>query len=70
MKLKQALGLAFIVIGILIALYGVTIIPLAMVDIGGIKIEGIPPRSAASIGVGAFLVLLGVYLVLGKKPEL
>jgi len=70
MKRNQILGLILIVVGILIAFYGITIIPQSMVSVGPIQIVGIPPRSAASIGVGALLVIVGAYLVLGKGPEL
>jgi hypothetical protein len=70
MKPKQILGLALIVVGILIAIYGIAIIPLSMVSIPGVQITDIPPRSAASIGVGAFVVLIGAYLFLGKEPDI
>jgi len=63
MKLTQVVGLVFIVAGILIAVYGIHLIPLSVVEIGPIKITDIPGRSAASIGLGGFLVLVGIYLL-------
>jgi hypothetical protein len=70
MRDEQILGLFLIVAGILIAIYGVTIAPESEVGIGPVTIGGIPPRSAASIGVGAVLVIVGGFVFLGKAPEL
>jgi hypothetical protein len=70
MKLKQVAGLVLIVLGILVAFYGITIIPLELVSLpGGIEFTGAPPRSAASIAVGAFLILVGVYLLTRRDED-
>ena len=70
MKLRQAAGLVLIVVGILIAFYGIAIIPLGLVLPPGIEFDGrIGPRSAASIGVGAFLILVGAYLLTRRNEE-
>ncbi|MGA3405312.1 MAG: hypothetical protein ABSD49_06255 [Candidatus Bathyarchaeia archaeon] len=67
MNSKQALGLILIAVGVLIAFYGVQLAPLSSVTLpGNIVISGIPPRSAASIGLGAFLIVVGVYLFLKR----
>ena len=66
----RILGFILIVAGILIALCGIVTIPLSMVGLGPIQITEIPPRSAASIGVGAFLVIVGAFMSLGKGPAL
>jgi hypothetical protein len=67
MKLRQIVGLALIVIGILIAFYGIAIIPLGLVLPPGIEFDGrIGPRSTASIAVGAFLILVGIGLLAAK----
>jgi uncharacterized membrane protein len=70
MRLNQILGIAMIVIGILIAIFGVAVAPQSMVSIGPVTIGGIPPLSAASIGVGAILVIVGAFVFFGKAPEL
>jgi len=70
MNLKQAASLVLIVVGILVAFYGITIIPQELVRLpGGIEFTGVPPRSAASISVGAFLVIVGAYLLTRRSED-
>ena len=70
MKLRQIVGLALIVVGILIAFYGITIIPLELVLPFGIEMDSrMGPRSTASIGLGAFFVLVGVGLLATKSKD-
>jgi hypothetical protein len=70
MKLRQLVGLALIVVGILIAFYGIAIIPLGLVLPPGIEFDSrIGPRSTASIAVGAFLVFVGVYLLTRRSED-
>jgi hypothetical protein len=70
MNSLQGLGLLFIIFGIVVALYGIAIVPLSGVSIGPVQITDIPGRSAASIGVGAFLIIVGVGLfVQGSRAK-
>jgi hypothetical protein len=70
MKLRQIVGLVLIVIGILIAFYGIAIIPLGLVLPPGIEFDSrIGPRSTASIALGAFLILVGVGLLAAKGKD-
>jgi hypothetical protein len=61
MNKNQWLGLALVIFGILVAVYGIQGIPLSTISIGPVTISDIPPRSAAAIGVGIVLVLIGLY---------
>jgi hypothetical protein len=62
----QWLGVLFMIFGVFVMLYGIVLIPQSGVSIGPISVTDIPGRSAAAIGIGAFIVLVGLVLVSGR----